>query len=110
GHSPFTHTGVRAVNALTDATTVTMGVNNGWDQVTGMTSSKTAEFAINEAFTKDTSLLFDVYSGAETVPTSLDWAGIIPAGTITNMYTANAGTPFSGIRSGNRTLLDMVFT
>ena len=110
GHSPFTHTGVRAVNTLTDATTLTMGVNNGWDQVTGMTASKTAEFAINQAFTKDTSLLFDVYSGAETVPTNLDWAGIIPAGTITNMYTANAGTPLSGVRSGNRTLLDMVFT
>ncbi|NDU92449.1 MAG: outer membrane beta-barrel protein [Ferrovum sp.] len=110
GHSPFTHTGVRAVNALSDATTLTMGVNNGWDQVSGMTVSKTGEFAINQAFTKDTSLLFDVYDGAESVPTSLGWAGAIPVGTITNMYSANAGTPLSGIRSGNRTLLDMVFT
>ena len=108
GHSPFTHTGVRAVNALSDATTLTMGVNNGWDQVTGMTVSKTGELALNEAFTKDTSLLFDVYDGAEMVPTSLNWAGTIPVGTITNMYAANAAP--SGMRSGNRTLLDMVFT
>jgi hypothetical protein len=111
GHSPFTHTGVRAVNALSDATTLTMGVNNGWDQVTGMTVSKTGEFAINQAFTKDTSLLFDVYDGAESVPTSLGWAGTMPPlDTITNMYSANAGTPYSGVRSGNRLLLDTVFT
>lgn len=102
GHSPFTHTGVRAVNALSDATTLTMGVNNGWDQVTGMTVSKTGELALNEAFTKDTSLLFDVYDGAESEPTAL---GTVPFGTITNMYTATAGG-----RSGNRLLLDTVFT
>ncbi|MBW8067135.1 MAG: outer membrane beta-barrel protein, partial [Ferrovum sp.] len=47
GKIPFTHTGVRAINNVTEATTLTMGVNNGWDQVTGMTASKTVELALN---------------------------------------------------------------
>lgn len=108
GHSPFTHTGVRAINALSDATTLTMGVNNGWDQVTGMTVSKTGEFGINEAFTKDTSLLFDVYDGAEAVAAGANALSPI-ANTITNTYTPYALNGGSN-RSGNRTLLDLVFT
>lgn len=105
GKIPFTHTGLRAIDAVSDATTLTMGVNNGWDQVTGMTASKTAELALNQAFTKDTSLLLDVYSGDETVPTG---AGFVSNG----MYTANTFTAYGGnnARAGNRTLFDLVFT
>ncbi len=108
GKIPFTHTGVRAIDALSDATTLTMGVNNGWDQVTGMTASKTAELALNQAFTKDTSLLLDVYSGDEAVPVA---TGALPY--VSNgMFTGNTFTAYGGANSrvGNRTLFDMVFT
>ena len=107
GKIPFTHTGLRAINNVTEATTLTMGVNNGWDQVTGMTASKTVEMAVNEAFTKDTSLLFDIYTGDETVLPPAT-AGV----NASNMFTANTFTAYGGAnaRAGNRTLLDMVFT
>ncbi|MBW8072324.1 MAG: outer membrane beta-barrel protein [Ferrovum sp.] len=107
GKIPFTHTGLRAINNVTEATTLTMGVNNGWDQVTGMTASKTVEMAVNEAFTKDTSLLFDIYTGDETVLAPAT-AGV----NASNMFTANTFTAYGGAnaRAGNRTLLDMVFT
>ncbi|NDU85802.1 MAG: outer membrane beta-barrel protein [Ferrovum sp.] len=108
GKIPFTHTGLRAIDIITDATTLTLGVNNGWDQVTGMTASKTLEFALNEAFTKDTSLLLDAYTGNEMVPVA---TGALPY--VSNgMYTANTFTAYGGAnaRAGNRTLFDMVFT
>ena len=103
GKIPFTHTGLRAIDAVSEETTLTMGVNNGWDQVTGMTSSKTMEFAWNQAFTKDTSLLLDAYTGDETVPV---------AGVIGNTFTTNTFEAYGGnlARAGNRTLFDMVFT
>ncbi len=102
GKIPFTHTGVRATDALTDSTSVIVGVNNGWDQVTGMTASKTVELGLTSAFTKDTSLAVSIYDGAETMPSFAYGATIPSAG----LLTPTAGAPFSG----NRELLDAVFT
>ncbi len=95
GKIPFTHTGVRATAALSDSTNLIMGVNNGWDQVTDMNSSKTAELGLTTAFTKDTSLALSLYSGNESMQ---------PA---TYSMVASA---VPGAINGTRTLIDAVFT
>jgi hypothetical protein len=93
GKVPFTHTGIRATRAMSDTTSIILGINNGWDQVTDMNSSKTAEVGLTTAFTKDTSLAASVYSGAESMSTM-----------------SSSLTPTAGGRSGTRTLFDLVFT
>ena len=100
GKIPFTHTGFRVTDALTDSINVMGGVNNGWDQVTGMTSSKTVELGMTDAFTKDTSLAVSMYSGYESM------------NMITSSFTPTAGVGGVGfgVQDGNRTLIDTVFT
>ncbi len=43
GGVPFTHTGVRLTYVANDLLTLIAGVNNGWDQVSATTRSKTVE-------------------------------------------------------------------
>lgn len=95
GKIPFTHTGFRATTALSDSTNLIMGLNNGWDQVTDMNSSKTAELGLTTAFTKDTSLAISLYSGSESMQPT------------TTSMTASA---VAGAVNGTRTLVDVVFT
>jgi hypothetical protein len=92
GKVPFTHTGVRATYALTDATNWIVGVNNGWDQVAATGSNKTAELGFTSALTKDTSLAVSGYSGTSSVISS---------------YSA---TTASGAHVGNRSLVDAVLS
>ncbi len=95
GKIPFTHTGFRATAALSDSTNLILGLNNGWDQVNDMNTSKTAELGLTTAFTKDTSLAISVYSGAESMlPTT----------------TSMVATAVPGGVNGTRTLVDAVFT
>jgi hypothetical protein len=95
GKIPFTHTGFRATAALSDSTNLIMGLNNGWDQVNDMNSSKTAELGLTTAFTKDTSLAVSLYSGSESMlPTT----------------TSMVATAVPGAVNGTRTLVDVVFT
>src|SRR5487761_2691704 len=95
GKVPFTHTGFRATAALSDSTNLIMGLNNGWDQVNDMNTSKTLELGLTSAFTKDTSLAISVYSGAESMlPTT----------------TSMVPSAVAGAVSGTRTLVDVVFT
>jgi len=95
GKIPFTHTGFRATAALSDSTSLIMGLNNGWDQVNDMNTSKTVELGLTTAFTKDTSLAIAIYSGAEPMqPTT----------------TSMVATAVPGAVNGTRTLVDVVFT
>ncbi len=95
GKIPFTHTGVRATAALSDSTNLILGVNNGWDQVNDMNTSKTAEIGLTSAFTKDTSLAISIYSGTESMPST---------------STSMVATAVPGSVNGTRTLVDVVFT
>lgn len=111
-HQPFTHTGLRIANALSSSTTLTFGVNNGWDQATAQTGSKTFELALNETFTPDTSLVASVYSGDEAMPQNNGTYGT--SGTVLsysgNLIGGAALLPTNGGRSGLRNIYDTVFT
>ncbi|MBU6468044.1 MAG: outer membrane beta-barrel protein [Betaproteobacteria bacterium] len=96
GKIPFTHTGLRLTDALSDSTNLIVGVNNGWDQVTDTNTQKTVELGLTTAFTKDTSLAISGYSGAENSFPNAGYA----------YGTANAPS----IPSGTRNLIDAVFT
>ena len=112
-HQPFTHTGLRVSDAVTGSTTLTFGINNGWDQAAAQTSSKTIELALNETFTADTSLVASIYSGDEAMPQY--GATYNPGNVVPLIYTANtiggsALLPTNGGRSGLRNIYDVVFT
>ena len=87
---PFTHTGVRTTYKVSDAVSLTGGVNNGWDQATDANSQKTVELAAVLNPTKSFALTADVYTGAEPI-------------------TAGATTG-PGAAIGTRNLLDLVGT
>lgn len=110
-HQPFTHTGVRTVNALDASTNLTIGVNNGWDQATAMTSSKTLELGISKTFTPQTSLVASIYTGDE----AMNQMGTGFTQTLVNGNMVTTGIngsllPTEGGRSGLRTILDTVIT
>lgn len=83
---PFTHTGVRTTYKVSDAVSLTGGVNNGWDQAVDANAQKTVELAAVLNPTKSFALTADVYTGAEAVS-----------------YTPGSAT-------GTRNLLDLVGT
>jgi hypothetical protein len=62
---PFTHTGVRATFAPSKTFGVTVGLNNGWDQMKDTNDSKTAELGISVTPSDKFSLLANYYSGKE---------------------------------------------
>jgi hypothetical protein len=62
---PFTHTGLRLSGALLDQLTVTLGVNNGWDQVSDANKQKTLEAGLAFTPVKSFSLTVDGYFGRE---------------------------------------------
>jgi hypothetical protein len=64
---PFTHTGLRAVDALDDAWTLTLGVVNGWDQITAPDGGKTVEFGLGWTPSKRVSVIVDGYAGPEPI-------------------------------------------
>lgn len=86
---PFTHTGLRASYALNDQIGLTLGVNNGWDQVSDANKQKTVEFAATFTPIKTFTLVVDGYVGKE------------PLGIVSNVPTA---------AEGQRLLLDVVAT
>jgi len=65
GAVPFTHTGVRATWAASDAVSVIAGVNNGWDQLTDANRGKTAELGVTLTPIKPLSITVSGYSGSE---------------------------------------------
>ncbi|MEQ1813326.1 MAG: outer membrane beta-barrel protein [Candidatus Nitrotoga sp.] len=66
GWGPYTHTGARATYAASDKITLIAGLNNGWDQVTSTTSTKTAELGLILAPFNMFSLATTYYHGKET--------------------------------------------
>ncbi len=74
GAVPFTHTGVRLTYVENDKLTWIGGVNNGWDQVSATTSSKTMELGTVITPTKALSITLSDLNGqalstANAVPT-----------------------------------------
>lgn len=84
---PFTHTGFRASYALNDQIGLTLGVNNGWDQVSDANKQKTVEFGVTFAPVKGVTLVLDGYFGKE------------PLGISSNVASS---------ADGNRLLVDVV--
>ncbi|HEY7675337.1 MAG TPA: outer membrane beta-barrel protein [Burkholderiales bacterium] len=70
GSVPFTHTGVRGTYAVTDTISLIAGVNNGWDQLTDSTRTKTLELGATLNPIKPLTIAVSGYSGKETVPQS----------------------------------------
>jgi hypothetical protein len=66
GAVPFTHTGLRAVYAATDSLTLTLGLNNGWDQLTNANKAMTGEFGVTYTPTKTITLTAVDYNGKES--------------------------------------------
>ena len=64
---PYTNTGVRAVYAIGDQFGVTLGINNGWDQITAANNGKTGEFGLTWTPSKAFSAVMDAYAGKEPV-------------------------------------------
>jgi len=46
GAIPFTHTGARVTFAVSDTVSLIAGINNGWDQISSASKSKTGEFGV----------------------------------------------------------------
>ncbi len=80
GAIPFTHTGVRASYAATDAATLYGGVNNGWDQMTDVNRAKTIELGATLNPVKPLTITVSDYRGEETA-TSPGTPGGGPQGT-----------------------------
>jgi len=80
GAVPFTHTGLRATWALSDAVSIIAGVNNGWDQLTDANRGKTAELGVTLTPIKPLSITVSGYSGKE--PTSATTEGVRTSGNL----------------------------
>jgi putative OmpL-like beta-barrel porin-2 len=69
GSVPFTHTGLRAVYAMSDTVSFTAGLNNGWDQLQDTTKGKTVELGVSLTPIKPLSIVASGYFGKETTNT-----------------------------------------
>jgi hypothetical protein len=76
---PFTHTGFRGTYAFSNKVSFTLGINNGWDQVTDANKDKTLEFGLVLMPIKAFTLVIDGYVGKE------------PLGIVNNVATAAQG-------------------
>jgi Putative beta-barrel porin-2, OmpL-like. bbp2 len=86
---PFTHTGLRGTYAFSDQVSLTLGVNNGWDQLSDANKDKTVEFGLTLTPIKAFTFVVDGYLGKE------------PLGIVNNVATA---------AEGQRYLVDVVAT
>lgn len=64
---PFSHTGLRASYAASDALTLTAGVNQGWDDIRDTNSAKTLELGLGWTPSKMVALSAQGYFGKERV-------------------------------------------
>ena len=62
---PFTNTGLRSVYVYSDKLTITVGVNDGWDNVRDWSRDKTIELGLTATFNPMFSFAIDGYSGEE---------------------------------------------
>jgi putative OmpL-like beta-barrel porin-2 len=68
GSVPFTHTGLRATYAMSDAVSLMVGLNNGWDQVKDSNKGKTVELGLTLTPIKPLSIVASFMRGKENVP------------------------------------------
>jgi hypothetical protein len=66
GAIPFTHTGVRGTYALSDTASFTVGLNNGWDQISDVNRGKTLELGTSLNPIKPLTIVGSYYSGQDT--------------------------------------------
>ena len=90
---PFTHTGLRATYAFSDAFSVTGGVHQGWDDIKDTNSAKSGELGVSFTPNKVVSLTAMAHFGKERV------AGL-----------TNNELPAAFQSEGQRRLLDTVLT
>ena len=64
-NEPFTHTGLRATFAPSDKFGITIGANNGWDQMKDVNTDKTYEVGISVTPSMAFSLYLNYYDGKE---------------------------------------------
>ena len=64
---PFTHTGLRGQYAFTDKIGLTLGVNNGWDDITDNNNGQTVEGELTLAPNANLSLVLNGIYGPEQV-------------------------------------------
>jgi hypothetical protein len=64
-NEPFTHTGIRATFAPSDKFGITIGANNGWDQMKDLNTDKTYEAGISVTPSMAFSLYLNYYDGKE---------------------------------------------
>jgi hypothetical protein len=76
---PFTHTGLRGTYVFSDQVSLTLGVNNGWDQLSDANKDKTVEFGLTLTPIKAFTFVVDGYLGKE------------PLGIVNNVATAAEG-------------------
>jgi hypothetical protein len=88
---PLTHTGVRATYAVSDALSVIVGVNNGWNWTAGSSSaaegSKTGEFGVTWAPNKMVSLAAYGYIGKVADKTDLSLIDFVGTYNVTSALT-----------------------
>jgi hypothetical protein len=64
-NEPFTHTGLRATFAPSDKFGITIGANNGWDQMKDLNTDKTYEVGLSVTPSMAFSLYLNYYDGKE---------------------------------------------
>lgn len=69
---PFTHTGLRATYAASEAVSVIFGVNDGWNETSDNNAQKTAEVGLSLAPSKAFTLTAQGYFGSERLPSGFD--------------------------------------
>ncbi|HZR70942.1 MAG TPA: outer membrane beta-barrel protein [Burkholderiales bacterium] len=94
GAVPFTHTGVRAVYAMSDTVSLTAGVNNGWDQLQDQNKGKTVELGVSLNPIKPLTLAASGYFGKEITGASSEGkrssANLVAAYTLSDTMTIGA--------------------
>lgn len=106
GEYPYTHTGVRATWAVSEATSLIAGINNGWDQMKDVNSQKTLELGVSTTAIKPVTVVATLYTGVEPVLAPANYR----QSTITTPAGVSPGYGTNSAAQGNRTMLDTVIT
>jgi Putative beta-barrel porin-2, OmpL-like. bbp2 len=101
GAVPFTHTGVRATYAMSDAVSLTAGLNNGWDQLADSNKGKTLELGATLTPIKPLTIAASLYSGKETLTAEGTRTGLDIVGTYTVIDPLTLGVEYLNVTQDN---------
>lgn len=94
GSVPFTHTGLRAVYAMSDTVSLTAGLNNGWDQLQDQNKGKTVELGVSLTPIKPLTIAASSYIGKEMTGASSEGkrtsANLVATYTLSDTMTIGA--------------------